>query len=86
MAKYQVVFAPIAEKQFMKLTKVVQLRVAQAIAKLATDPHLGKRLKGELEEYWSYRVGDYRVVYYIRHRRVQVEIIRVAHRREVYRD
>lgn len=86
MAKYRVVFAPIAEKQFMKLTKVVRLRVAQAIAKLATDPHLGKRLKGELEEYWSYRVGDYRVVYYIRQKLVQVEIIRVAHRREVYRD
>jgi len=85
MVKYRIVIAPVAEKQFMRLTKVVRLRVAQAIAKLASDPHLGKRLKGELEEYRSYRVGDYRIVYYIRQKLVQVEIIRVAHRREAYR-
>lgn len=85
MAKYRIVFAPTAERQFMRLTKIVRLRVAQAIAKLAADPHLGKRLKGELRDYWSYRVGDYRVVYFIRQRLIQVEIIRVAHRREAYR-
>ncbi len=84
MHKYRIIFAPIAEKQFLRLTKIVRLRIAQAIAKLATDPHLGKRLKGELKEYWSYRVGDYRVVYFIRRKLVQIEIIRVAHRREAY--
>ncbi len=85
MARYRIIFAPIAEKQFIQLTKVVRIRVAQAIAKLATDPHLGKCLKGELSDYWSYRVGDYRVIYFIRQKFVQIEIIRVAHRREVYR-
>lgn len=85
MVKYRIVFAPTAEKQFLRLTKLVRLRVAQAIAKLAFDPHLGKRLKGELAEYRSYRVGDYRVVYFIRRKLVQIEIIRVAHRREAYR-
>ncbi|MFA5812005.1 MAG: type II toxin-antitoxin system RelE/ParE family toxin [bacterium] len=85
MAKYRIVFAPTAERQFLRLTKVVRLRVAQAIAKLAADPHLGKRLKGELADYWSFRIGDYRVVYFIRNNLVQVEIIRVAHRREAYR-
>lgn len=85
MRKYKIVFAPTAEKQFMQLTKVVRIRVAQAIAKLAHDPILGKRLKGQLADYRSYRVGDYRVVYYIRRQKVQIEIIRVAHRRDVYK-
>lgn len=86
MVRYKIVFAPTAEKQFMSLTKVVRLRMAHAIAKLAALPHLGKRLKGELADYWSYRVGDYRVVYFIRQKLIQIEIIRVAHRREVYRN
>lgn len=85
MSKYRIVFAPSAEKQFLRLTKLVRVRVAQAIAKLADEPFLGKQLKGELKEYRSYRVGDYRVVYFIRNHVLQVEVIRIAHRREVYR-
>lgn len=85
MPKYRIVFAPIAEKQLLGLAKTVRLRVAHAIARLADDPLLGKQLKGELKDYRSYRVGDYRIVYFIRKQVVQVEIVRVAHRREVYR-
>lgn len=85
MHKYSIVFAPTAEKQFMDLTKIVRIRVAQAIAKLAVNPLLGKQLKGQLKEYRSYRVGDYRVVYFIHHHQIRIEIVRVAHRREVYK-
>ncbi|MFH1830005.1 MAG: type II toxin-antitoxin system mRNA interferase toxin, RelE/StbE family [Pseudomonadota bacterium] len=85
MRKYKIIFAPIAEKQFMQLTRVVRIRVAQAIAKLADEPFLGKQLKGQLKDYRSYRVGDYRVIYFIRHHQIQVEIIRVAHRKEAYK-
>lgn len=85
MPNSKIVFAPTAEKQFLRLAKVVRIRVAHALAKLAHDPLLGKSLKGELKEYRSYRVGDYRVVYFIRRHLLQVEVIRVAHRREVCR-
>ena len=85
MAKYKIVFAPTAERQFLKLDKFVRIRMAHAISKLAFNPHLGKQLKGELCEYRSYRVGDYRVIYFIRRQCVQIEIIRIAHRREVYK-
>ena len=84
MAKYRIVFAPTAARQLDKLTKIIQLRVATGIAKLADNPLLGKLLKGELKDYRSYRIGDYRIVYFIRHHILQVEIIRVAQRREVY--
>lgn len=85
MHKYRIVFAPIAERQFMRLSKIVRIRVAQAIAKLATNPFLGKQLRGEFKDYRSHRVGDWRVVYFIRHQTIQIEIIRIAHRREAYR-
>jgi mRNA interferase RelE/StbE len=80
-----VLFAPSAEKQLFKLAKPIQIRLVHAIAKLAEDPMLGKTLKGELKDYRSYRIGDYRIIYFIRHQKIQIEIIRVAHRREVYR-
>lgn len=85
MPEYRIVFAPTAEKQLFALTKTIRLRVAHAIAKLADDPFMGKQLKGELKDYRSQRVGDYRVVYFIRKYIVQIEIVRIAHRREVYR-
>lgn len=85
MAKYKIIFSPTAAKQFERLHKNVQMRVASAIVKLADNPLLGKQLKGELKDYRSYRVGDYRVIYFIRHNVLQVEIIRVTHRREAYR-
>lgn len=85
MRKYHILFAPTAEKQFLKLAKIVRGRVAQAIAKLADDPHLGKQLKGELRECRSYRVGDYRVIYLIHRHKIEVQIIRIAHRKEVYK-
>lgn len=86
MAKYKITFAPTAERQFMKFPKLVRVRIATAIAKLADNPFLGKQLKAQLREYRSYRVGNYRVIYFIRRKEIQVEIIRVAHRKEVYKN
>lgn len=85
MSKYKIIFAPTAEKQLMKLTKIVKIRVITAIAKLATSPFLGKQLKGILRDYRSYRVGDYRVLYLIQKHKIQIEIIRIAHRKTVYK-
>ena len=43
-----------------------------------------KALKGE-EKNYRLRVGDYRVVYELKHDRLVVLVIKVAHRKEVYR-
>jgi mRNA interferase RelE/StbE len=83
--KYQIIFAPTAEKQFMRLTKIVRIRVAQGIAKLAKEPLLGKSLKGQLKEYRSLRIGDYRVIYFIRKQKIQIEIIQIGHRKNIYK-
>jgi len=69
----------------MALPKFVRPRMAHAIAKLTDNPFLGKQLKAELSDYRSFRVGDYRIVYFVRKSVVQIEIIRIAHRKEAYR-
>ncbi len=56
-------------------------------SKLLEDPRgAGKPLKGHAGVYWSSRVGEYRVLYTFSDAEVWVLVIRIAHRREVYRD
>lgn len=51
----------------------------------AADPRLfGKALKGELGEFWRYRVGDYRILCEIRDDELVILAATVGHRKEVY--
>jgi len=46
---------------------------------------LGKLLSGDMGEFWSYRVGDYRVISLIEDEKLVVVIVSVGHRRDIYR-
>jgi mRNA interferase RelE/StbE len=46
---------------------------------------LGKALKGQLSTLWRYRVGDYRVVCALRDEVLVVLVVRIGHRKWVYR-
>lgn len=51
-----------------------------------TDPRqLGKALKGGSQEFWRYRVGDYRIICDIRDDALVILVIKAGHRREIYR-
>jgi mRNA interferase RelE/StbE len=51
------------------------------------DPRtLGQALQGaKLGEFWKYRVGDYRLICKIVDERLIVLVLRIGHRREIYR-
>jgi mRNA interferase RelE/StbE len=50
------------------------------------DPRqVGKPLRGDKGEFWSYRVGDYRIVALIEDKRLVIVVISVGHRRDIYR-
>jgi len=52
---------------------------------LLDDPHrVGKRLRFELEGYYSARRGQYRVVYRIDEHEVIVDVIKISHRSGAY--
>jgi mRNA-degrading endonuclease RelE of RelBE toxin-antitoxin system len=59
-------------------------RVRKASERPAENPRLGKRLAGELVPFWSYRVGDYGIVYEIREVTLVVLVVMVGHRRAIY--
>ena len=84
---YKVILSPEAAKAFRKLDKPIQQRIAVLVDKIeaSANPRFsGKALKGNDKE-WRYRVGDYRIVCEIRDSELIVWLIRIGHRREVYR-
>ncbi|MDN6163770.1 MAG: type II toxin-antitoxin system RelE/ParE family toxin [Tetragenococcus halophilus] len=86
---YDVVYEKKALKQLSKLDKGQQRMIMAWINKnlVQTDNprQQGKALKGELKEYWRYRVGNYRLLADINDNEIKIIIIHIGHRREVYR-
>jgi mRNA interferase RelE/StbE len=82
-------FHPDAAKELKKLDRAVAARIVRTletrIAPLDDPRSVGAPLKGEHEGYWRWRIGDYRVVARIEAERITILVVRVAHRREVYR-
>lgn len=83
---FQVQIAPAALRQLRKLDRAAQARVGAAIDLLAATPRPSgatKLVGGDGE--WRVRTGDYRIVYEIHDQVLLVLVVRVGHRREIYR-
>lgn len=81
---YTLVFTKRAKKDIEGLDRVARKRLAKKILELTVDP-VGKSKKllhPKLGTY-QYRIGHYRVIFDVVGR--QVVILRVGHRREIYR-
>ena len=88
MAVYKVELSNQAERTLSRIAEretTLYPRVANALDDLERDPFQGKLLKGELKGRYSYRVGDYRIIYSIRQHELLVLVIDIGHRRDVYR-
>jgi mRNA interferase RelE/StbE len=83
---YRVEVKKSARKEITALPKRDQRRVVTAIAELASNPRpLGARRLTAIENAYRVRVGDYRVVYQVADDVLIVYVVRVAHRKDVYR-
>jgi mRNA interferase RelE/StbE len=76
-----------AEKELAKLDKPVAKRIIKFLReRVSIDPRAtGKALKGDHSGLWRYRVGDYRVICEIYDEKISLLVVRVGHRKEVYR-
>ena len=75
-----------ADKEIAALPKREQRRVVSAIEALAGDPRPeGIRKLTGTEDAYRLRVGDYRIVYQIADNVLTVFVVRVGHRKDVYR-
>jgi len=83
--KYQVILPKSVQKELDRLPDDVARRIVVRLTGLETNPRPAdvKKLKGR--DAWRIRVGDYRVIYEIHDRVLQIIVITVGHRREIYR-
>ena len=84
--RYRIELRPAAVRDLESLDKGARARVARKIEQLAGNPRppKAKKLVGE-DGIWRVRAGDYRILYLVEDARLIVLVIRIGHRREVYR-
>jgi len=88
---WTVEFDRAAAKELRRFDAPVARRILaflrERVAQLDDPRSIGEALRGDsLGQYWKYRVGDYRIVARIVDRRLLVIVVRVGHRREIYRE
>jgi len=82
---FKVLLHPNAAKELQKTEKPIRNRIIESAKQLRENPDkLGKPLKQS--DFWSLRIGDYRVIYEINPNKNQVVILFVGHRSKVYVD
>lgn len=83
--KYTVLLKPSVAKQIRRFSKKEQIKIIAAAENLAADPrpHGYKKLVDK-DGLYRVRVGNYRIIYEIHDRVLQVIVLRVADRREAY--
>ena len=79
-----------AKKQLQKLDRHTAQRLVNYLRErvlLHDNPRIvGAALQGNrLGELWKYRVGDYRIIVRIKDQELEILVVEVGHRREVYR-
>ena len=86
MPGYSIVYKPSAAKAFRKIQPGEQKRIKEAIEDLATNPRPQGfiQLAGGAGE-CRIRVGQYRIVYDVEDDELVILVLRIGHRREVYR-
>jgi len=74
-----------ATKQIRKLPQDLQEQIASTINDLATDPRPNGVKKLKNFDSYRVRVGDYRIIYQIQDNVLLIIVVRVGHRKDVYK-
>lgn len=82
---YSISIKQSALKALQKIDSPQRARLIEAIDKLKTNPNAGSVLKGEFSGLRRIRIGDYRIVYEVQNQQLIILVVRVAHRREIYK-
>ena len=87
MTSFEIRWKTSAKKELKKLEPSVIEKIITAVEKLLETPYpQGVRKIQGAEHTYRIRIGDYRVIYSIYANVLLIEIIKIGHRKEVYRD
>ena len=83
---YAIDVLPSAERSLRKVYPEMRARIRGVVLKLAADPRPpGARALKDRPGYLRVRAGDYRIIYTIEDEVLRVIVVRVGHRRDMYR-
>ena len=87
---WKIELSTLAQKNLDQLDPQIARRILaflnERIAPLDDPRSIGEALKGSrLGEFWKYRVGDYRLISSIKDDTLEILVVRIGNRREVYR-
>ena len=83
---YEIQFKPAAQRQIKKLDKSTRKEIYSCLESLQNDPrHTGVEKLSHQENLYRVRTGDYRIIYQIQDASLVVLVVKIGHRREVYR-
>ena len=85
MSRYEVIVENQARKFIERLDYQDRARIITALRLLELEPRPRRVTKLTDTGEYRVRVGDYRIIYEIHDRVLIVKVVRVGHRREVYR-
>ena len=76
-----------ARKELEALSPDLQVRIVSSLENLSLNPFPWGSLKLKTHiSLWRIRVGNYRIVYEIRENTLSIYVIKIAHRKDIYRD
>lgn len=83
---YTIEFSSSAARQFEDIPKKDQIRIKNRIDALAENPYQpdAKKLTSE-DDLYRVRSGDYRIIYTVQNKQLVILIVKIGHRREIYR-
>lgn len=87
---WRIEFSEAADRELSKLDRQAAQRILKVLMDRiapSSDPRsFGEALKGsKLGDFWKYRIGDYRLICRIEDDIMRILVLRIGHRREVYR-
>jgi len=85
VAKYSILIKPSAVKEIEDIQRKDRIRIIQKIRDLADTPRPPGCEKLAAENRYRIRHGVYRIVYSISDKELHVIVVRVGHRREIYK-
>ena len=85
MAEYEIFFRESVYKDFRKIPKKNLQKILSKIQNLKLDPRPSGSEKLTGQEFFRIRQGKYRIVYSIQDNQITIWVIKVGHRKEIYR-
>ena len=86
MENYRIVIKKSAAKEIETIQKKDRIRIIEKIRSLSSDPHPtgSKKLSGQ--EKYRIRQGNYRILYQIINDELVINVVKVGHRRDIYKN